>query len=514
MRLLLAIAFALTACASYPLVEVSGTTFAGDALPGSVSVFRGIPYAKPPVGALRWQRPEPPVSSAGKQNARAFAPACMQSPRILDWYRDLAETFGASRSVFEDLETSEDCLYLNIWTPDLESDATLPVMVYIHGGSNNSGWAYEPNYHGRRFAEQGVVLVSVAYRLGVFGFFSHPELDDANFGLWDQLAALEWIQANIAHFGGDQDRVTVFGESAGAQDILALMATPAASGLFHGAILQSNAGFGIGATSSPSLAEARQRGEDTAALFGFSEQDSLAELRSVPAAELLARYEENFGDYYHSPIVDGELLDKSVWETVADGELAALPFIIGTNADEYYAYSAENADESDIAAAVAGTEFLNHPDTLAAVSDEADPREAIDRVESAEGMLCPSQLLASNQTSRDQNAWVYYFSRIRDGTAGKDVRAYHGAELPYVFGTHDPWMTTTATDELLTETMMQFWINFATRGNPNGDALPNWPAFTAADDKVMEFGDESTLIAGPEPLLCALYRRSLESTLR
>lgn len=510
MRLLLVVAFALAACASYPLVEVSGTTFAGDALPGGVSAFRGIPYAKPPVGALRWQRPAPPGPSAGKQDARAFAPACMQSPRILDWYRDLAETFGANRSVVENLETSEDCLYLNIWTPDLASDVALPVMVYIHGGSNNSGWAYEPNYHGHGFAEQGVVLVSVAYRLGVFGFFSHPEFDDANFGLRDQIAALEWIQANIARFGGDPGRVTVFGESAGAQDILGLMATPASKGLFQRAILQSTAGFGIGAESSPSLAEARQRGEDTAALFGFSEQDALAGLRSVPAAELLARYEENFGDYYHSPIVDGRLLDKSVWETVVDGELAALPFIIGTNADENYAYSAEDADESDLAAAVAGTEFLNHPDTLDAVSDETDRREAIDRVESAEGMLCPSQLLAAKQTSHGQNTWVYYFSRMRDGEAGKDVRAYHGAELPYVFGTHDPWMTTSTTDESLTETMMQYWINFAMRGNPNGATLTDWPAFAAEDGKVMEFGDEAAVIAAPEPLLCALYLRSVD----
>ncbi len=510
-RFFTCIVFALQiiACAGHPTVEVNGTSLLGDSLATGVHVFRGVPFAKPPVGALRWQRPQPLEVTGSKRSARRFAPACMQWPRILDWYRDLAETFGASRDVFDDLEVSEDCLYLNIWSPDTLSGELLPVMVYIHGGSNNSGWAYEPNYHGHNFAENGVVFVSIAYRLGVFGFFSHPELNDANFGLWDQLAALRWLQDNIARFGGDPARVTVFGESAGAEDVLALMASPAANGLFHGAILQSTAGFGIGSDSAPSLDDEQQRGVATASLFGIDGDDALTGLRKLPAAELLAGYEEEFAAYYHSPAIDGTLLDKSVWETVQDGELAPLPFIIGSNADEWYAYTAEDAGPARLAATVAGTEYLNHPDTIEAVSEERDYREAIDRVASAEAMHCPSQILAAVQAQRERNTWVYYFSRIRDGDAGRKVRAYHGAELPYVFGTHDPWMTTTNTDILLTDVMMKYWTRFAATGEPNSPTLPRWPVFATSGGVVMEFGNEPALIPAPEPMLCNLYRDNI-----
>ena len=219
----------VTACNIQPEVEVNGEVLHGEYFADTgVAVFRSIPFAEPPLGHLRWRPPQPLGMKLAYREATAFAPVCMQSPRILEWYRDMAEIFGSSPDVFEDLVTSEDCLYLNIWSPDLHEDAALPVMVYIHGGSNKSGWSYEPNYHGHALAKRGVVLVSIAYRLGVFGFLSHPDLDDdngiANFGLWDQVTALKWIQEYIRQFGGDPERVTVFGESSGAQDILTLMA--------------------------------------------------------------------------------------------------------------------------------------------------------------------------------------------------------------------------------------------------------------------------------------------------
>ena len=175
----------LCACAANPVVEVDGELLQGDRDRGEIAVFRGVPFAEPPVGDLRWQRPQPLQTKSAVRDATKFRAACMQSMRILNWYRDLAETFGASRNVFDDLAISEDCLYLNVWTPDFRPAARLPVMVFIHGGSNNSGWAYEPNYHGNALAGRGVVVVSIAYRLGVFGFFSHPETSDANFGLWE-----------------------------------------------------------------------------------------------------------------------------------------------------------------------------------------------------------------------------------------------------------------------------------------------------------------------------------------
>jgi para-nitrobenzyl esterase len=503
----------ITACSPpTPTVTAGGEQLTGERTDNGMYVFRGIPFAEPPVGDLRWQRPQPVAVPVAERDATRFAPACVQSPRILEWYRDLAETFGATRDVFDDLEVSEDCLYLNVWTPTLNPDAELPVLVYVHGGSNSSGWAYEPNYHGHALAEHGAVVVSIAYRLGVFGFFSHPELDDANFGLWDQVAALEWIRDNIAAFGGNPDRVLAFGESAGAQDVLALMASDVAKPLFHAAALQSTAGFGIGRRSSPTLGDEQARGVRTAALFGIEGDGALDALRAVPAEELFRVYDEQPEYYYHSPAVDGALIDKPIWDVVTDGELSPIPIIIGSNADEWYANTSADATMDDVVIAVEAKQFLNTPVVLEAVAGEADPREAIDRIDSAEYMLCPSQALAAHQTALHDNAWLYYFSRVRDGEAGAEVRAYHGAELPYVFGTHDPWMTTSTPDRDLSGSMMRYWISLATDGDPNGAGLPDWPAFTGPDGSVMNFSDAAGVGSPQEPVLCRVFTERLRDT--
>jgi para-nitrobenzyl esterase len=492
-----------------PNVTVGGEELNGQHLDGTdVAVFRGVPFAEPPVGELRWRAPQPLQRKLSTRDATTFAPACMQSMRILEWYRDMAEIFGSTRDEFEDLEVSEDCLYLNIWTPNLSEDAALPVMVYVHGGSNNSGWAYEPDYHGHVLADRGVVVVSIAYRLGVFGFLSHPDIDDdavANFGLWDQVAALEWLQDHISQFGGDPNRITLFGESAGAQDILALMASKKAKGKFHGAILQSNAGFGMGRRATPSLDDERRRGVETAALFGFNGDDAWQQLKSVPADELLGAYEEHFPSYYHSPAMDGQLLERSVWNTINDGQLANIPFIIGSNGDERYGGTPEDADAGDVREAIESASHLNSPETLTAVLSESDYREIIDRISTADGMLCPSQYTAALA----DNAWVYHFTRIRDGEGGAAVRAYHGAELPYTFGTHPGWMTTTDVDRNLTERILSYWTGFAKKGNPNSPGLPAWPKFRTADQQVMTFADEARATETSEPVLCRIFNDSV-----
>ncbi|MDH3533599.1 MAG: carboxylesterase family protein, partial [Gammaproteobacteria bacterium] len=229
----------LVACEeSPPTVTVNGEVLLGKYVEdGKVAAFLGVPFAEPPVGARRWRAPQTFEGKVEQRSVIEFAPACMQTMRILDWYRDMAELFGSSADYYEDLDISEDCLYLNLWTPTLDSQARLPVMVWIHGGSNKSGWSYEPNYHGHKLAQEDVVVVSVAYRQGVFGFLSHPEMPadepQANFAYWDLIAALRWIQDHIGRFGGDPQRVTLFGESAGAQNILALTFAHAADGLFH-----------------------------------------------------------------------------------------------------------------------------------------------------------------------------------------------------------------------------------------------------------------------------------------
>jgi len=414
--------------------------------------------------------------------------------------------------VFDDLATSEDCLYLNIWSPELRPGTPLPVMVYLHGGSNNSGWSYEPNYDGRVLAGDGVVVVSIAYRLGVFGFFSHPALDGkaavANFGLWDQIAALKWIRQNIRQFGGNPQQVTLFGESSGAQDILALMTSKQARGLFQGAILQSTAGFGIGDTRT--LDDEQQRGVQTARLFGFDGPDAFRQLKEVPAEDLLLAYEKKFASYYHSPVRDGQLLERPIWDLIANGGLADIPLIIGTNADEWYSSIAGNPTLDDIQANVRSSVLLNSVNAFAAVREETDYREAMDRLATAENMLCPTQYLARLHNSAHRNTWVYYFSRVRDGKAGAKVRAYHGAELPYVFGTHDAWMTTTDIDRQLSGQMRAYWVQFAKTGNPNGAISPEWPVYSGQGQRIMEFGDQASSGPAPEAVLCSVFRASVD----
>ncbi|MFM8518193.1 MAG: carboxylesterase family protein, partial [Nevskiaceae bacterium] len=267
-----------------PEVQLTGERLIGRESPSAgIHAFLGVPFAEPPVGPLRWQAPVDYLGRGGVRRAQQFAPACLQTPRILDWYRGMAERFGASRSVFKDLDTSEDCLYLNVWAPAARPKKLAPVMVFIHGGSNRSGWSFEPNYHGHRLAAEGAVVVTLAYRLGVFGFFSHPELAGqsvtANFGLWDQLSALRWVQRNIARFGGDPSRVTVFGESSGAGNIAMLMVAPQARGLLHRAILQSGGDFGWPGLRS--LAAEQSRGLQLAAAIDAKAPPDLAALRAM-----------------------------------------------------------------------------------------------------------------------------------------------------------------------------------------------------------------------------------------
>ncbi len=458
---LLVILLVLAACDNSPRMVVNGELLVGKRVDDG-AVFLGLPYAEPPLGDLRWRAPQPLATRLAERSATEFAPACMQTMRILDWYRDLAETFGGSRDYYEDLEVSEDCLYLNLWTPTLNTDARLPVLVWVHGGSNKSGWSFEPNYRGNVLAPQGAIVITVGYRQGAFGFLSHPELDGqeavANFGLWDLLAALQWIQDNIQKFGGDPDRVTMFGESAGAENILALMFADEAQGLFHRGILQSTAGYGL---SMPSLADEQQRGQRLGELL---DAGSLQELRSVPADRLLQVYSESFEDHYHSPAIDGRIIDESTWDSIASGRNTHQAMIIGANADEY-----------------------------------RDPAAT------ADDFICPSQMVAATRNATGADAWMYHFTRVREDDGASELGAYHGAENPYAFGTHDSYMTTTAHDLELGSMMQRYWVNFAATGNPNGDGLPEWQLFERPEARVLELGDEIGAMPAPEADHCSAF---------
>ncbi len=479
-------------------MDVAGEHLVGEYV-GTVAAFRGVPFAEPPLGELRWRGPQALTTTIEQRDATGFAAACMQTTRILDWYRYMAETFGASPDYYDDLEVSEDCLYLNIWTRSLNPDSRMPVMVWIHGGSNKSGWSYEDNYRGHVLAQQDVVVVTVAYRHGLFGFFSHPELATAapaaNFGLWDIVAALQWIQRNIEMFGGDPDRVTLFGESSGAQNILTLMKLGPARELFHRGILQSTAGFGL---EMPDLDEEMTRGEELAALVGAR---SLDELRAMDADYLLARYTEIFADHYHAPAIDHQLIPGPMWGR----ELGELDLLIGTNRDEWRDSIDGDVAMDNVAQTAPEYPQVGGAEALPWLADETDPRRAMDRLITAAEMVCPSQSLAVRHTASGGDAWVYWFTRQREDDGGAAVGAYHGAEYPYVFGVHDSYMTTTEHDRRLGALMQRYWINFAATGDPNSDELPAWPQFERPDPVVQELGDTIGAIPAIEPDMCAAF---------
>jgi para-nitrobenzyl esterase len=495
-----------------PRLAVNGETLVGTASPtAGVDAFLGIPFAEPPTGALRWRAPVDFVGGGGTRQATGFAPACMQSMRILDWYRGMAERFGAPRSAFPDLAVSEDCLYLNVWAPRRHRGRPLPVMVFVHGGSNRSGWSYEPNYHGHRLAAAGAVVVSIAYRLGVFGFFSHPDLAgagaQANFGLHDQLSALRWVQRHVAAFGGDPGRVTLFGESSGGEDIAALMLSPAARGLFRRAIVQSGGDFGWPGLRT--LAEERARGLEFARAVDPAHPPDLEALRRLDAARLLEVEERAFAAHYHAPVIDGEIVTATLPEQLARGDGPLEQLLIGTNADEFYSARLSGAGEAAVDEAVAAARVLHTPQVRAELRSTPDVADAIDRLTAADAMLCPAQQLAAAVARTGRPVWMYVFARVREGPVAAELRAYHGAELPYVFGTHDAWLPTTDVDRRLTGEIMRAWVSFAASGTvePAGGDPPRWPRYAPpASAQVLRFGTRTAPAAAPEPGLCRLYR--------
>ena len=502
-QLFVALTFLLVAaCTREPAVKVAGETLVGkhDA---DVVAFLGVPYAEPPVGDLRWRAPQPLTSTVTQRDATQFAPACMQTMRMLDWYRYVAETFGGSREYYPDLEVGEDCLYLNVWTPTLDRDARLPVMFWLYGGSNISGWSYERNYHGQALADTGVVVVTVGYRVGLFGFMSHPAMNPsspvANFGLWDIISALHWVRNNIETFGGDPGRVTLLGESAGAHNTVALMASNQARGLFHRAIGQSTSG--IRSDLQP-LAEAQRLGVDLAAAMGFAGGDELERLRRAPADQLLERYVNDVSAGYQNPALDGMLFERSPWETFRAGDFGDAQLVIGVNADEWWDYTDPGSDGEDVLRVAEDMSYIDAATAVGAVSDETTPRRAIDRLKTADYFLCPSQALAAMMNAAGNDAWMYYFTRVREDEGGEKLRAYHGAEYPYVFATHDPYMRTTNADLELTHIMQAYWRSFAASGDPNSEDTPEWPRFAAPGFPVQELGTSVRTIAAPEPDLC------------
>ncbi|PZO02360.1 MAG: hypothetical protein DCF28_08565 [Alphaproteobacteria bacterium] len=452
----------------------------GVASPG-VSVFRGIPYAAPPVGSLRWREPQP-AAAQRRINATAFGPACIQP---VSEAQD--EAFGPTGP------QSEDCLTLNVWAPSVAPAAALPVMVWIHGGGYASGSGSLPAYDGSSLTRQGAVVVTLNYRLGALGFFAHPALDtepspgSINFGILDQIAALRWIQANIAAFGGDPGNVTIMGESAGAQSVLVLFASPLACGLFHKGIAQSP--YGI---PSHSRAEARTVGVEVARGLGLDgENASLAELRQVPAADF-ASLTGPGRSLAPSPVYGDPVLPASILEQFERGESAALPLIIGNNSNEASVAELFGIDPAVIVERLGAARIaarLLFPGTR----DDADlGRQAV-----RDSIFSAFVKRIADLHSRRAPAWRYYFSYLPERQRELEPGVSHGGEIVFVFNTLDRTpaykdIRTTADDRMAQRTGA-YWLAFAATGRPEPVGEPAWGQSLRRRSVTMEFADEPTL---------------------
>jgi para-nitrobenzyl esterase len=436
----------------------------------AVHVYKGIPYAAPPVGDRRWKKPQSPAAWTGVREAKEFSAPCMQVP-----YPQTSVYYSPLR------QTSEDCLYLNIWTTS--GKARQPVMVWIHGGAYTRGSGETPTYNGENLAQKGVVVVTINYRLGIFGFLAHPELtkesdvhSSGDYGLLDMVAALQWVQKNIAAFGGDPKRVTIFGESAGSSAVNYLMASPLAKGLFQRVIGESGANFGRGIK----LADMEQNG----ARLG-----TLSDLRAKSAEDVL-KIEGAF-----RPGVDGWFLPESVSDIFAHGKQSDVPVIAGYNADESRTLAPWPAtgtaksflDQTHKRFGNMSEEFLK----LYPVDSDEQAAEAHYNSTRDQGMAWQMRTWVRNQgKSGKAPAYLYNFTRIPPGPTADKYRAYHAAEIQYVFANLRPGHPWEDADRKLADAMSSYWTNFAATGNPNGKGLEKWPAYEAKSDPAMIFGDQ------------------------
>ena len=513
--LLAAVSATLFASPPDPEVRANGEILSGSWVGATVPVaqFTGIPFALPPVAELRWRAPRPHLPRKGTQSATEFSPACMQDRRMVDWYADVAEAFGHGPEVVgRPLGVSEDCLYLNVWSPDLSDNARLPVMVYVHGGSNKGGWSYEPNYIGENLAAKGVVVVTVAYRLGAFGFFSHRALDNdegepvANFGLLDIRAAFEWVQQNIGDFGGDPQNITGFGESAGAFNLADLLLADldgreGNQSLFHRLILQS---IGGPVRIRRNLSEEQNIGDLLAANLGLNGEVTAQQLRQAPADDVLNATGRLPTGHYYSAVIDGKSVYRHPQQVLSRLDASGIDLIAGTNADEWYMYLDRETTHEDVENWIAENAPGKRQALLDHIADEQDPRRALDRLRTASRMLCPSQHLAARVNRTGGRAWVYYFDRQRPGEGGRRLGAYHGAELPYVFDHHDDWLTTDGRDRGLSAVIMDYWVRFAATGDPNNAGAAAWPAYSGKLPEILVLGDSIRAAPDNSLELCGL----------
>lgn len=484
-----------------PLSAAGRVTVAGGTLEGttgadsSVRVFKGVPFAAPPVGNLRWRPPAPVQPWEGVRKADTWGTRCMQG-----------EMFGGPLISREE-RMGEDCLYLNVWSPAEIPDGKLPVLVVFHGGGFAAGSASEPRTDGEWFARQGIVVVAPNYRLGVFGFLAHPELTaesngrgSGNYGMLDQVAALEWVRDNIAAFGGDPDNVTINGESAGSMSVSALMASPLSKELFHKAIGESGAFF-VSPSDGMALKTLADKEQDGARFAISVGADSLADLRAKPADELLAAVMKT-GGWGYSPGLDNHFLPEPVSAYYEAGEQARIPLLAGWNSSELGMSIALNPEKPDVAAfgAELAKQFGNKANAAAAVYPANDDDEAMQSAADLASDLFISystwKWIETHLETAEAPVYRYRFDRVLPDDPASRFGALHAVEIEYAFNTlatkPSAWRPV---DFEIAEVMSTAFANFVRTGNPNGPGIPHWPEF-GADGKVMYFDVDTR--SGPE----------------
>lgn len=454
-------------------------------------VYRGLPYAAPPVGQRRWRSPEAPNPWSGVRVASEFGAPCAQAP-----LRGRTQISSISR---------EDCLYLNVWTPENSAAERLPVMVWIHGGAFENGMGTSPTYDGAGLAAKGVVVVTINYRLGVFGFLAHPELaaesahgSSGNYGLEDQLAALRWVQGNIAAFGGDPDNVTIFGQSAGGASVRALISSPQSMGLFDRAIIQS--GASVSGLSAIPTSQAEEQG------LAFAGEMSIAEMRALDADDVIERATAaNDRGIRFAPAVDDYVIPTAASAEGLQVPLGTIELLIGSNSREGLAVpGGEELDEAlerafgpNVARARQAYGLDRTPPPVDPVLGTVAQQFATDV-----SFRCGSVALAEAGARAGLPIWQYQFEHFVPGREAQG--AGHSFEVPYVFGNLSSTGFSAADydddDRRLAELMMSYWTNFAKQGDPNGSGLPEWPRFTNADKEYLRLtadlpGDAQSAVA-------------------
>ncbi len=472
----------------------------GAASGGGVA-FKGIPFAAPPVGALRWRAPQPAAAWSGVRPATSYGSDCMQLPFPGD-----AAPLG--------VPPAEDCLYANVWAPEAPAAAKLPVLVWIYGGGFVNGGSSPAVYDGSAFARRGLVFVSFNYRLGRFGFFAHPALtrDHAgephgNYGFLDQIAALKWVRRNIAAFGGDPGRVTVFGESAGGGSVLMLLTSPLARGLFQRAVIESGGGRGMlagpryldrtGPHGEPSAEEAGASFAEKAGISGDGAA-ALAALRALPAEKVVdgLNMASMFTPTYSGPMIDGKVVVDTPDAVYAAGRGAHVPVMIGANSMDIGFVRAHTMEEL----------FAPFGAARERAMEAYDPDHSgnLSRVGSAvaadEMMIEPARFIARTIAALGVASYEYRFSYVAVSMRSRWRGAPHASEIPYVFDTVAAryGKELAPPDSATAEKANAYWANFARSGNPNGEGLPEWPAYETSSDRLLNFTENGPIaVADP-----------------